>query len=152
MPLKTLATATPELSPTIIEHDGLKRTISVLAYYRKGGPPSMDLAMQIITNASATLNFPPGYSLEMRGDMTQMMDSFARLLRGLELALLLIFLVLVAQFGGVLAPLQMALKHPPGTVGRVLRPLAGAPGVFERQHHGDHRADGHGHHHGHSAH
>jgi HAE1 family hydrophobic/amphiphilic exporter-1 len=112
VPLKTLATATPQLAPTLIQHDGLKRTISVLAYYRKGGPPSMDLAMTIITKASSTLNFPPGYSLEMRGDMTQMMDSFARLLRGLEIAVLLIFLVLVAQFGGLLAPLQMVLSIP----------------------------------------
>ena len=112
VPLKTLATATPQLAPTLIEHDGLKRTVSVLAYYRKGGPPSMNLAMSIITKASSTLNFPPGYSLEMRGDMTQMMDSFARLLRGLEIAVLLIFLVLVAQFGGPVAPLQMILSIP----------------------------------------
>jgi len=112
VPLKTLATVTPQLAPTLIEHDGLKRSVSVLAYYRKGGPPSMDLAMSIITRASSTLNFPPGYSLEMRGDMTQMMDSFARLLQGLEIAVLLIFLVLVAQFGGPLAPLQMVLSIP----------------------------------------
>ena len=112
VPLKTLATATSQLAPTLIEHDGLQRSVSVLAYYRKGGPPSMDLAMTIITKASSTLNFPPGYSLEMRGDMTQMMDSFARLLRGLEIAVLLIFLVLVAQFGGPLAPLQMVLSVP----------------------------------------
>jgi len=112
VPLKTLAAATPQLAPTLIQHDGLKRTVSVLAYYRRGGPPSMDLAMSIITKASSTLNFPPGYSLEMRGDMTQMMDSFARLLRGLEIAVLLIFLVLVAQFGGPLAPLQMVLSVP----------------------------------------
>jgi HAE1 family hydrophobic/amphiphilic exporter-1 len=111
-PLKTLATVTPQLAPTIIEHDGLRRTVSVLAYYRKGGPPSMDLAMAIIGRASSQLNFPPGYSMEMRGDMTQMMDSFARLLRGLEIALLLIFLVLVAQFGGLLSPLQMILSIP----------------------------------------
>ncbi|BDI31047.1 multidrug ABC transporter [Capsulimonas corticalis] len=112
VPLKTLATASPQLAPTIIEHDGLRRTVSVLAYYRKGGPPSMDLAMAIIGKASARLNFPPGYSMEMRGDMTQMMDSFARLLRGLEIAVLLIFLVLVAQFGGLLSPLQMVLSIP----------------------------------------
>ncbi len=112
VPLKTLATATYRLAPTIIEHDGLQRSISVLAYYRKGGPPSMDLAMSIIGKASSTINFPPGYSMQMRGDMTQMMDSFRRLLRGLEIALLLIFLVLVAQFGGPLAPLQMILSIP----------------------------------------
>jgi len=111
-PLKTLATVTPKLAPTIVEHDGLRRTVSILAYYRKGGPPSMDLGMSIITQASAQLNFPPGYSMEIRGDMTQMMDSFARLLRGLEVALLLIFLVLIAQFGGLLAPLQMVLSIP----------------------------------------
>lgn len=111
-PLKTLATVSPQLAPTVIEHDGLRRTVSVLAYYRKDGPPSMDLAMAIISKSSSRLNFPPGYSMEMRGDMTQMMDSFARLLRGLELAVLLIFLVLVAQFGGLLSPLQMILSIP----------------------------------------
>ncbi len=112
VPLKTLATLTPQLVPPVIEHDGLQRTVSVLAYYRKGGPPSMDLAMAIITKASAQLNFPPGYSLQMRGDMTQMMDSFARLLRGLELSVLLIFLVLIAQFRGLLPPFQMVLSIP----------------------------------------
>ncbi len=112
VPLKTLATLTPQMAPTIVEHDGLQRTVSVLAYYRKGGPPSMDLAMAIITKASSQLNFPPGYSLQMRGDMTQMMDSFARLLRGLELSVLLIFLVLIAQFRGLLAPFQMVLSIP----------------------------------------
>ncbi len=112
VPLKTLATLTPQLVPTVIEHDSLQRTVSVLAYYRKGGPPSMDLAMAIITRASSQLNFPPGYSLQMRGDMTQMMDSFARLLRGLELAVMLIFLVLIAQFRGLLPPFQMVLSIP----------------------------------------
>jgi HAE1 family hydrophobic/amphiphilic exporter-1 len=111
-PLKTIATVTPQLTPTLIEHDGLRRAISVLAYYRKGGPPSMDLAMSIITTASANINFPPGYGIEVRGDMTQMMDSFARLIRGLEIAVLLIFLVLVAQFQGLIAPLQMVLSMP----------------------------------------
>ncbi len=112
VPLKTLASLTPQSAPTLIERDGLQRTISVLAYYRKGGPPSMDIAMTIITKASAQLNFPPGYSLQMRGDMTQMMDSFARLLRGLELSVLLIFLVLIAQFRGLLPPFQMILSIP----------------------------------------
>lgn len=112
VPLKTLASATRQLAPTIIEHDGLERSISVLAYYRKGGPPSMDLGMSIISKASSQVNFPPGYTMQMRGDMTQMMDSFARLLRGLEIAILLIFLVLVAQFQGVLSPLQMILSIP----------------------------------------
>jgi multidrug efflux pump subunit AcrB len=99
-------------TPYLIEHDGLKRAISVLAYYRKNGPPSMDLTMSIVGKSSSDLNFPPGYTLEMRGDMTEMMGSFARLLKGLALALVLITLVLIAQFGDFFAPGQMLLSLP----------------------------------------
>ena len=60
----------------------------------------------------STIYFPPGYGIEARGDMTQMMDSFARLLKGLQLALIFIFLVLVAQFRGFLQPLQMVFSLP----------------------------------------
>jgi len=62
--------------------------------------------------AMAKLNWPPGYSIEMRGDMTQMMDSFARLFVGLTLAVLFILLVLIAQFRGFLQPLQMIFSLP----------------------------------------
>src|ERR671937_1602210 len=48
----------------------------------------------------------------MRGDMTQMMDSFRRLLNGLVLALIFMYLVLVAQFRGFLQPLQMVASIP----------------------------------------
>jgi len=41
-----------------------------------------------------------------------MMDAFGRLLMGLQLALLFIFLVLVAQFRGFLQPLQMVFSLP----------------------------------------
>jgi HAE1 family hydrophobic/amphiphilic exporter-1 len=48
----------------------------------------------------------------MRGDMTQMMDSFRRLIAGLGLALIFMYLVLVAQFRGFLQPLQMIASLP----------------------------------------
>jgi HAE1 family hydrophobic/amphiphilic exporter-1 len=72
----------------------------------------MDLAMELIQKAVADISWPPGYGLEMRGDMTQMMDSFRRLIWGLELAIIVIFLVLVAQFGGFIQPFQMILSVP----------------------------------------
>lgn len=68
----------------------------------------MDLMMRTMSQ----VNFPPGYGLEARGDMTQMMDSFARLLRGLVIALIFIFVVLVAQFRSFLQPLQMIFSLP----------------------------------------
>ncbi len=118
--LKSVATIDRHLAPTVIEHDGLKRVIGVTGYYRNGSLPSMDVVMNLVNNAYsgnprlgiAPVNFPPGYGIEVRGDMTQMMDSFARLLSGLMLSLGLMYLVLVIQFRGFLQPLQMLASLP----------------------------------------
>lgn len=112
VPLSSLATLKKEMTPSLIEHDGGRRVVSVNGFYRKNGPPSMDLTMDIQMKAMTDINFPPGYGIEARGDMTQMMDSFARLLKGLLLALIFIFLVLAAQFRGFLQPLQMVFSLP----------------------------------------
>ncbi len=112
VPLNSVADIELRRAPTLIEHDGLRRVVSLLGYYRIGGPPSMDLSMDVQMKAMEKINFPPGYGIEMRGDMTQMMDSFRRLLNGLMLAMIFIFLVLVAQFRGFLQPLQMIFSIP----------------------------------------
>jgi hydrophobic/amphiphilic exporter-1 (mainly G- bacteria), HAE1 family len=120
IPLKSVAKIVRDEAPTAIEHDGLKRVAGVTGYYRIGSLPSMDVVMNLVANAYGgnkelgiePVNFPPGYGMEMRGDMTQMMDSFRRLFQGLGLALLLMYLVLVIQFRGFLQPLQMIASLP----------------------------------------
>lgn len=118
--LKSVATVEEASAPTAIEHDGLKRVIGVTGYYRIGNLPSMDVVMNLVANAYGgnkklgieAVNFPPGYGMEMRGDMTQMMDSFRRLMSGLGLSLVMMYLVLVIQFRGFLQPLQMIASLP----------------------------------------
>ena len=120
IPLKSVATIERKLAPTVIEHDMLQRVVGVTGYYRKGNLPSMDVVMNLVANAYSgneklgikAVNFPPGYGMEMRGDMTQMMDSFRRLFYGLAIALIFMYLVLVAQFRGFLQPLQMIASLP----------------------------------------
>jgi len=120
IPLKSVASIQRNVAPTVIEHDNLKRVVGVTGYYRKGHLPSMDVVMNLVANAYGgneklgiePINFPPGYGLEMRGDMTQMMDSFRRLMTGLWLALCFMYLVLVVQFRGFLQPLQMLASLP----------------------------------------
>lgn len=109
--LANLAEVRYEPAPSVIEHDGFRRTLSVTGFYRPGGPYSMDLSMQVMMRALSELNWPPGYGLEVRGDMTQMMDSFRRLLYGLLFSLLFTFLILMAQFRGVIQPLQMIIPQ-----------------------------------------
>lgn len=127
VPLKSLAQIEYRETPTLIEHDNFRRVVSVMGYYRKAdyrppwkspdephqpNRPSMDVAMDVMMRAQMQMNWPPGYGIEVRGDMTQMMDSFRRLLQGLQLAVVFIFLVLVAQFRGFLQPAQMIFSLP----------------------------------------
>ncbi len=120
IPLKSVADIIPTSAPTVIEHDSLQRVIGITGYYRKGGLPSMDVIMSLLNNSYAgnkelgiePVNFPPGYGIEVRGDMTQMMDSVRRLMGSFGLSLLLMYLVLVIQFRGFLQPLQMIASLP----------------------------------------
>ncbi len=138
VPLKSVARVEYGVAPTLIERDGLRRVVSLMGYYRKGDyqppkidtngdgqpdtaiaelpfppRPSMDVAMDVMMKAMTQLNWPPReYGMEVRGDMTQMMDSFRRMMLGFLVALLLMYLVLVAQFGGFLQPLQMIFSLP----------------------------------------
>lgn len=112
VPLTELVTLDKRAAPTMIEHDQLRRVLSFGGYYRKDGRPSMDVTMDLQMQAQAKLNWPLGYGIDARGDMTQMMDSFRILLYGLAIALVLMYFVLVAQFHGFLQPLQMMFSLP----------------------------------------
>ncbi|MBI2157748.1 MAG: efflux RND transporter permease subunit [Candidatus Rokubacteria bacterium] len=107
VPLHSVARVEERRGPTLIEHDNIRRVASVLGYYRKGGPPSMELSMDLLMAAHEKIDFPPGYGVELRGDMTQMEESFQRLLRGLYLAVIFMFLLLVAQFRSLVEPFNM---------------------------------------------
>ena len=107
VPLASVARVEERRGPTLIEHDNFRRVITVLGYYRKGGPASMELSMDLLMAIHDNIQFPPGYGVELRGDMTQMGESFDRLLRGLYLAVIFMFLLLVAQFRSLLEPFNM---------------------------------------------
>ncbi|MDJ0704522.1 MAG: efflux RND transporter permease subunit [Leptolyngbyaceae cyanobacterium MO_188.B28] len=117
VPLNTLATLERQAGPTLIEHVNGKRVVYVNGYYRKNGPASMDLSMAIAMRAGAELEFPPGYGIDSMGDMTDMMIEFNRLLQGLLVSLVLIYLILVIQFGSFIQPLVMMLSVPLQLVG-----------------------------------
>jgi HAE1 family hydrophobic/amphiphilic exporter-1 len=110
VPLASVARIEERSGATLIEHDNFRRVVSVLGYYRKGGSPSMELSMDLLMAAHGKLAFPPGYGMELRGDMTQLEESFQRLLRGLYLAVIFMFLLLVAQFRSLIEPLNMVFS------------------------------------------
>ena len=120
IPLKSVASIQHENAPTVIEHDMLRRVIGITGYYRSNNLPSMDVVMNLVANTYAgnpklgiaPVNFPPGYGIVARGDMLEMMSAFRRMMSGLALALVLMYLMLVVQFRGFLQPLQMIASLP----------------------------------------
>ncbi|GAC1354583.1 MAG: efflux RND transporter permease subunit [Vulcanimicrobiaceae bacterium] len=112
VPLLSLATIEHGVGPTLIEHDGLNRSISVLGYYRKGSRGEMALDMDVMNRAMAQVSLPTGYTFQMRGDMTEMMQSFDRLLGAMKIAIVFVFLLLLAQFRSLAQPLVMLLAIP----------------------------------------
>lgn len=120
IPLGAISQITLARVPTLIQHDGLRRVIQLSAYYRKGHAPSMDAIMDWIrysyggipSRGVKPVNFPPGYGILVRGDMTQMMQSVSRLLGSFLISLVLMYFVLVIQFKGFLNPLKMIASLP----------------------------------------
>ncbi|MEH2266576.1 efflux RND transporter permease subunit [Nostoc sp.] len=112
VPLDTVVTLEHRIGPSLIEHVNGRRVVYVNGFYRQHGPASMDLSMAVAMQAGAELEFPPGYGLDSMGDMTDMMIEFSRLLRGLVLSLVLIYLILVVQFGSFIQPFNMMLSIP----------------------------------------
>lgn len=112
VPLRTLGKLERVLGPAMIMHDNLRRSNSVSAAYRPGQGGSMELTMQLMMNSAMGLPYPPGYGIEQRGDMSLMMDSFQRLLVGLGLSLVLIYLALVAGLRSAVVPLVLMAAIP----------------------------------------
>ncbi len=115
--LNQVADITPILTPTEVDHYQLQRTIDV--YVAPAGEdlgkPSKEIAKIV-----AETGLPPNIRINIRGLVTTMNSSFRSFGFGLLLAVLLVYLVLVAQFASFLDPFLIVLAVPTGLVGVML--------------------------------
>src|SRR6185436_13275045 len=65
------------------------------------------------------VKLPPGVRVEIRGEVKSMRDSFADMGLSLGLAVLLVYLLMAAQFSSWLDPLIMIVAAPLGLIGVV---------------------------------
>ncbi len=101
-------------SPTEVDHYQLRRTIDI--YVR---PLNEDLG-RIATSIDriiAQTKVPEGLSVTLRGMVQGMRDSFSSFALGLCLAVVLLYLILVAQFRSFIDPFIILLAVPPGIAG-----------------------------------
>jgi multidrug efflux pump subunit AcrB len=104
-------------SPTEVDHYQIRRVIDV--YVR---PLTEDLGQiaNRIDTAVAQTQIPPATSVKLRGMVQGMRASFKSFGIGLLLSVVLLYLILVAQFRSFVDPVIILLALPPGISGVLL--------------------------------
>jgi multidrug efflux pump subunit AcrB len=104
-------------SPTEVDHYQLRRTIDI--YVR---PLQEDLGKiaDAIDGIIANAEVPEGLTVTLRGMVQGMRASFTSFTLGLCLAVVLLFLILVAQFQSFIDPFIILVAVPPGLTGVIL--------------------------------
>lgn len=104
-------------SPTEIDHYQIRRAIDI--YVRPLGEDLGSIANQIDSITAAT-KMPEGVSVTLRGLVQGMRASFKSFALGLLLSVVLLYLILVAQFRSFVDPFIILLALPPGISGVLL--------------------------------
>jgi multidrug efflux pump subunit AcrB len=108
-------------APTEVDHYQLRRIIDV--FVSPQGEELGDVARGVDAAVAAVAK-PEGVRVNLRGTVAAMRQSFASFGLGLLLSVVLLYLILVAQFSSFVDPLLILLALPPGLAGVVLT-LAG---------------------------
>jgi multidrug efflux pump subunit AcrB len=112
--LDAVTTVTPVKSPTEIDHYQIRRVVDI--YVNPDGEDLGTLANGI-DNVIASTKLPAGVRINMRGMVQGMRSSFTSFGLGLILALVLLYLILVAQFRSFVDPFLILLAVPTGLTG-----------------------------------
>ena len=121
IPLRNVATVSHETQPAEAAHYNIQRVVDVLV-----APRGDDLggAQAAIQHALADLPLPAGIQVSYRGSVSAMQASFRSFGFGLGMALVLLYLVMVAQFRSFLDPFIIMFSVPMGLIGVVAILLA----------------------------
>jgi hydrophobic/amphiphilic exporter-1 (mainly G- bacteria), HAE1 family len=105
------------LSPTEVDHYQLRRVIDV--YVAPSGEDLGGVASQV-NNIIRHTKVPDNVKISVRGSVEGMHQSFKSFAVGLLLAVVLVYLILMAQFASFIDPLIILLAVPPGIAGVII--------------------------------
>jgi HAE1 family hydrophobic/amphiphilic exporter-1 len=116
LPLGQVAVIESSLGPARIDHLNRSRVISVQA--NTEGRPLSEVVGEIDAKIRA-IPISPEYSITQGGQTEEQREVFTRILIALLVAVVLMYLVLVVQFGSFLDPLAIMLSLPLSLIGVV---------------------------------
>jgi hydrophobic/amphiphilic exporter-1 (mainly G- bacteria), HAE1 family len=114
VPLAQVATIVQSLGPARIDHLNRDRVITVGA--NTTDRPLSEVVAEI-DRALTGVPMPPGYRMSQGGEVEDQQEVFGRMLMAMALAILLIYLVLVIQFGSFLDPVAILISLPLSLIG-----------------------------------
>jgi HAE1 family hydrophobic/amphiphilic exporter-1 len=117
VPLGQVAVVREGLGPAQISHLDRERVISIQG--NVAGRSLSEVTGEIQRRLDAELRLPPGYTLRQGGESADQAEVFSRIGLALATAVLLMYLVLVLQFGSFLDPLAILLSLPLSLIGVV---------------------------------
>ena len=122
VPLGQVAKITTGVGPARIDHLDRERTIAVEANTQ--GRALTEVLKDINARVAAKVEFPAGYALRQGGESEDQAQVFGQIFSALGLAVLLMYFVLVVQFGSFLEPLAIMLSLPLSLIGVMLAMVA----------------------------
>jgi hydrophobic/amphiphilic exporter-1 (mainly G- bacteria), HAE1 family len=117
MPLGQVASITQGTGPAIIDHLDRDQVVTVEA--NVSGRASGDVTNDVMAR-TARLTFPPGVTMTLGGDAQAQQEVFGQIFFALGIAVMLMYLILVVQFGSFLDPLAILMSLPLSLIGVLL--------------------------------
>jgi multidrug efflux pump subunit AcrB len=116
-PLQSVARIVPISTPTEVDHYQIRRVVDVYVM-----PATEDLSAvnSEVNKLLAKLKTGKNVRVAVRGTVVGMNESFKRFAIGLILSIILVYLILMAQFRSFVNPLIILTAIPPGLAGVVL--------------------------------
>jgi HAE1 family hydrophobic/amphiphilic exporter-1 len=117
MPLGQIASIRQGLGPAQITHLDAELVVTVEA---NTAGRSLSEVMKDINARIAKMNFPAGVRLTQGGEVDSQAEVFGRIFAALGVAVMLMYLILVVQFGSFLEPLAILVSLPLSLIGVML--------------------------------
>jgi HAE1 family hydrophobic/amphiphilic exporter-1 len=124
VPLGQVARVNESLGPAVIDH--LDRDPVVVVEGNTAGRAGGDVVADVLARVKA-LDLPPGVRFSLGGESKDQQEVFGQIFLALGTAVLLMYLILVLQFGSFLDPIAIMLSLPLSLIGvMVALSIAGA--------------------------
>ena len=117
VPLGQVARVSEGVGPAQIDHLDRDRVVSIQANVNGR---SLNEVLRDIDARIASLDLPAGYRLTQGGEAKDQAEVFGHIFTALGIAVLLMYLILVLQFGSFLEPIAILLSLPLSLIGVVL--------------------------------